>query len=438
MNRTVIIGAGIGGLSRGYALARRGEEVLLLEATDRPGGVIRSERRDGFLIEKGPNTVRPTPELWALVRELGLEREVQLADARTPRYIEFSGGLHRLPMSPGEFVRTRLLSPGGKLRVFAEPFLSRGDPDQESVSEFFRRRLGPEVAERFVEPFVGGIFAAQASELSLAAAFPTLARWETVHGSLLRGAVHDRRTAQTSRPKPPRGLLSFRGGLEALARALATSLGERLQTGTRIEEIAPSHRGWRIRSSRGDKKAERLVLATPAGEAARLVRAFAAEAADALSAIPHPALAVLHLAWSLDAIGRNLTGFGHLVIPQPERRILGAVWSSSLFPDRAPEGQALFTVFLGGSRSPETAALGDQELVPIAAHDLGTTLGIRQEPRVVSITRYASSIPQYVAGHLGRMRVLEEAEAKWPGICFLGNYRGGIAVGDVVRNALAL
>jgi oxygen-dependent protoporphyrinogen oxidase len=168
-----------------------------------------------------------------------------------------------------------------------------------------------------------------------------------------------------------------------------------------------------------------------------LVRSFAPEAADALAGIPHPFLAVSHCSVPLASLPGPLHGFGHLVVPQAGRRILGAVWSSSLFSGRAPEGQALVTVFLGGARDPDAAALSDGELTAIAARELAATLG-SQEASPVSITRYARSIPQYTAGHGARMKTIEQEEARWPGLIFLGNYRGGVAVGDVVTQAIRL
>jgi oxygen-dependent protoporphyrinogen oxidase len=193
---------------------------------------------------------------------------------------------------------------------------------------------------------------------------------------------------------------------------------------------------WKLSTTRGERDADRVVLAAPAWEAARLVRSFASEAADALEGIPHPFLAVVHVSVSLASLPGPLHGFGHLVVPQEGRRILGAVWSSSLFPGRAPEGRALVAVFLGGARDPEASALSDGELTAIASRETAITLGAREEPCPVSITRYDRSIPQYTAGHGVRMSTLELAEARWPGLTFLGNYRGGVAVGDVVRKAI--
>jgi len=432
---TIVVGAGMSGLVRARAHLRRGEEVLLLETSSRPGGAVHTQRQDGFLLELGPNTVRPTPELWALVGDLGLREEALLADARLPRYVEWKGKLHGLPMSPGSLARTPLLSARGKLRLLAEPFARRGADAEESVHAFFARRLGKEVADQFVEPFVGGIFAGSSRAVSIAAAFPSLARWDRDHGGLLRGAVAERKKTPRDR-SIPRGLLSFREGLETLPKALAASLGTRLETETRVESVTPLQGGgWRLSTSRGERSAAQVVLTTPAWEAARLVRPFAPDAADALAGIPHPFLAVVHVSIPLAALPRPLHGFGHLVVPQEGRRILGAVWSSSLFSGRAPDGQALVTVFLGGARDPEAAVLSDQELTAIAARDTAAALEAREEPRSVSITRYARSIPQYVAGHVARMEILARAESRWSGLTFLGNYRGGVSVGDVVKQA---
>jgi protoporphyrinogen/coproporphyrinogen III oxidase len=438
MTGAIVVGAGISGLVRAHALARSGEDVALLEASEAVGGVMQTRRRDGFLLELGPNTVRPTPELWSLVEELGLAGDALTSEPKLPRYVSWQGELHALPASPLALLSTPLLSPAGKLRLLAEPFVAKARLPEESLHSFFARRLGPEVAERFIEPFVGGIFAGSARDLVLSAAFPALDRWEKEKGSLFRGAIADKRRARTGAP-PPRGLLSFREGLQALPLALAARLGKRLETAAPVHSLRPvPGGGWEFTMPSSVRTTERATLATPAAEAARLLEPFAPEAARALRAIPHPFLAVAHFSWPLSDLPRPLDGFGHLTVPQPDRRVLGAVWSSRLFAGRAPAGQALVTAFMGGARDPAAASLSDDALAGIAARELAATLEARREPRLVLLTRYPRSIPQYVSGHAARLKILEETEARFPGLALIGNYRGGVSVGDVVRNAESL
>jgi protoporphyrinogen/coproporphyrinogen III oxidase len=431
---TLVVGGGLFGLVCARQMALRGEDVRVLERSRRPGGVVKTDRRDGFLLELGPNTVRPTPEILDLVRELGLESGMLVSDPHAPRFLAWNGALHALPSSPLSLLATPLLSARGKLRLLAEPFVRRGRAEpEETVAAFFTRRLGAEVTDRFVAPFVSGIFAGDPRRLSAESTFPLLVSGERRYGSLFGAAVRRRR----GRPRTPiRGLLSFREGLETLPRALAAALGDRLEPGSGVESVVPAGGLWGVHAGGETRRVERLVLACPAGEAARLVAGFAPEAAAALAGIPQPPIAVLHLAWPQAALGRSLRGFGHLTIRSPGRRILGAVWSSSLFPGRAPEGQALVTAFAGGTTDPEAAALSDQELSTIAASELTGLLGAREPPRLVALTRWAEAIPQYEVGHAGRVAALARAETRWPGLIFAGAYRGGVSVGDVVRNAI--
>ena len=304
------------------------------------------------------------------------------------------------------------------------------------MRRFFTRRLGPEVAERLVEPFVAGIWAGRRPPFS-GGAFPVLARWEPEHGSLTRGALASRRGLRSTAGKAPKGLLSFRDGLESLPRALARSLGASFQASLPARSLRLEKNRWTVVTDREEIGADRVVLATAAPEAARLTAPLDAEASRALAGIPHPPLAVLHLAWPARAFPSPLRGFGHLVVPAAGRRILGAVWSSSLFPGRAPEGETLVTAFAGGARDPDAAGLPDGALLEIAARELCSSLGAATEPRLLRITRYARALPQYDLDHESRMKAIEGAEGRWRGLTLLGNYRGGVSVGDVVRHALA-
>jgi oxygen-dependent protoporphyrinogen oxidase len=435
---TIVVGGGLAGLARGYALARRGVDVRVIETSQRPGGVVRTEHSGEFLLELGPNTVRPTREIWDLIGELGLSDAALLSSPSLPRFIEFQERLHALAPGPQTLLTTRLLSISGKLRLLREPFVGARDDPRESVADFFARRLGPQVADRLVGPFVSGIWAGDAHALSARSAFPLLARWEREHGSLLRGALASRPPRDRSRSPLPKGLLSFRDGLETLPRALAASLGARLSLGAPVRRLSPDGGRWRVETEQETLAADRVVVAAPAAEAARLLENVDPEAARALSEMPQPPLAVLHLAWPAAAFPTPLLGFGHLVVPTGKRRILGAVWNSCLFPGRAPEGEVLVTAFAGGSRDPSAAALADARLLDLATRELSASLGARSAARLIRVTRYARAIPQYDLDHESRLAALEQAELRNPGLTFIGNYRGGISVGDVVRNGLAV
>ena len=267
--------------------------------------------------------------------------------------------------------------------------------------------------------------------------FPSLVRGQQEYGSLTAWAIRGRRgpaPAGSNRPVSV-GLLSFRDGLETFPRAIAARLGERVETGVRVLELRPERNSWRFETASGSRSAERVLLACPAPEAAGLVAGFAPDAARVLNEIPQAPIATLHLAWPARALPAPLRGFGHLVIRRPGLRILGAVWSSSLFPGRAPEGWELITAFAGGTTDPDAAALSDEKLLDFAASEISPLLRATERPRLLSVTRWPRAIPQYEQGHAARIAALSKAESRFPGLQFLGSYRGGISVGDVVRNA---
>jgi oxygen-dependent protoporphyrinogen oxidase len=433
MTGTIVVGAGMSGLARAHTLARRGEDVALLEASKPWAALTRLPGR--FLLELGPNTVRPTPGLWSLVEELGLTGDALLADPKLPRYVSWRGELHALPAGPPALLTTPLLSPAGKLRLLAEPFVAKGTDAEESVYSFFARRLGPEVAERFIEPFVGGIFAGLARDLVLSAAFPAIDLWEKEKGSLFRGAIAERRRTRTDGPAAPGVFSPFREDSGASA-GLAAKLGKRVETATRPRRWRFPEEGWEITTSSrargraGDHRDPRPGGAPPRGRSRPARRRVLRE-------IPHPPLAVLHFPGRSRTCRGPSTRFGHLAVPQPDRRVLGGVWSSRLFAGRAPAGQTLVTAFVGGRATQRRRS-------PTAVSRCRGA-GARRDPRRAPgpparppHTLYARSIPQYVAGHAARLTVLKETEARFPGLTLLGNYRGGVSVGDVVRNAESL
>lgn len=439
----IVLGAGLAGLTVAFRARQAGLRVKVLEKTGRAGGVIRSERTEGYLLEHGPNTVQPKGELMSLIQELGLEKNILLADPRLPRFVRFRGDLHTVPMSPPALFRSPLLSVRGRLRALVEPFIPSFNRDiDESLQDFARRRLGVEIADRLVAPFVSGVWAGDSEQLSAMSAFPSLHRWETRHGSLIKGALAERRRARKTTALP-KGLLSFYDGMESLPKALAESLGENVLLNTATREIRPEQPIpgeviWHVRLDDRELLARNIVMTAPAFETAPLVAPFAPAAAAALDAIPYVPVSVVHLGFRSANIGREPRGFGFLSTPSENTDLLGCIWSSSLFGGRAPEGHHLFSMFLGGARHRELAELPDNELVNRSLTDLQETMKINGRPDFVRVARHPRGIPQYTIGHGRRTLTLMKTEKLFPGLKFAGNFIDGLGVGDVIRQATTL
>ncbi|MEK6322648.1 MAG: protoporphyrinogen oxidase [Acidobacteriota bacterium] len=453
----IVIGGGISGLVCAYRLKTLGVGVTLIERSDRIGGVIQSESIDGFLVERGPNSSQGSEELLDLVEELGITGELVEGDPKAQAYVYFDGRLNPVPSGPGSFIKSGLLSMGGKLRIFKEPFVPvRRSDREESVASFARRRIGKEAAERLVAPFVSGIYAGDAEQLSVQAAFPRLSNLETGYGGLFRGMLAKAREAQRAKKgatalldkaAPTRKrLCSFRSGMAFLPKTLGSKLGEDLLTGCERLQIAelqiqpdPQSAKFTVEFDRTTNHhqltSDYVVIATPARVASTLIASASDQLSRLLEEITYPPLAIISLAYKESSIKTPLDGFGFLVPPVGQLSILGCVWNSSLFKDRAPEGKALVTVFIGGARNPDIARLADAELVSTAHAELQKVLGISSDPEVVAITRYERSIPQYNLGHFARVKQIESLLRDLPGLSLIGNYLHGVSTGDCIKEA---
>lgn len=449
----VVIGAGISGLVCAYRLKSLGLDVLLLERSDRVGGVMRSEVIDGYLIERGPNSSQGTEELMALVDELGILDELAEGDPKAPAYVYFNGRLQPVPAGAGAFIRSKLLSASGKLRILKEPFIpARRSNEEESIASFARRRIGHEAAERMVAPFVSGIYAGDAEKLSAQAAFPRLTNLETGYGGLFRGMFAKAKEARRAKKSASavldkaaptrRRLVSFKTGMGFLPGTLATKIGEDLIIGIgdcRLQTADGGTQSWEVEFDRNGKSqqvaCDHVIIATPARAAAALVRNSSAELARLLEEIYYPPLAIVCLAYEQSSIKTPLDGFGFLVPPSERMNILGCVWNSTLFKGRAPKGHALVTTFIGGARNPQAPSMADAELAALAHSDLQKTLGISSEPQVIAITRWERAIPQYNIGHAERVRKIEGLLKAMTGLHLIGNYLHGVSTGDCIKEA---
>jgi protoporphyrinogen/coproporphyrinogen III oxidase len=448
----LVIGAGISGLVAAYRLMKSGRDVLLIESSDRVGGVIHSQEAEEFLIERGPNSFRGTSTLLDLFEELGLMNDLVTADPRAPAFIYggvYAGhGLEPVPMSLAAALSTRLISARGKLRLLREPFIARRrDSREESIAAFVRRRLGSEVLDNLIAPFVSGVYAGDPERLSIQATFARLARLETESGSIVKGLWKTPRPQNKKKKKkgiPPKRslrqyrLCSFASGLEQWPKALASKLGLRLRTNSRAVSITRSHSGrlFEVILDEGERQltvhAKNLIVATPAGAAAGLLSKIAPEIATRLETIEYVSLVSLPLAYRAEV---RLHGFGFLAARSAGLRILGSVWNSSLFRDRAPAGWVLLTSFIGGATDSEAIHLSDDELISIADRDLKQVLAITSQPRRLPITRWARAIPQYTIGHAAKTEELQEALKRQEGLWLIGNYLGGVSLGDCIENA---
>lgn len=437
----IIIGAGLSGLTTAYTLTQKGYNICLLEAGDAPGGLIRSIREEGFLTEAGPNTFPSSATaLIRLCRSLDLS-PVPASPLASNRYLYLNDALIRLPNTPIDFLSSPILPWRAKLRLLGEPFISRGK-GEETVADFVRRRLGQTVLENLVTPFLSGIYAGDPEQLSLPATFPKLSAWEHDAGSLLKGAFQAMGEARKKRkdegiPRTPYALMSFDGGMQALPHALAQALPMgSLRTRTPVRAVTRDSAGFHVHLQTGEVlMSHAVVLATPAMTAAHLLEALSPRASAILSGIPYAPIAVVHLGVERQSVPHPLDGFGFLIPRTQHIPLLGSIWASRLFPDRAPEGMALFSCFIGGALFPEAAQWHADRLIEQVLKDL---CRVFKQPALTAgfqkVHQYDNAIPQYTLGHRDRVSKLSNSLTEVPGLAVTGNYLTGVSLNDCVRH----
>ena len=449
-----IIGGGIAGLTAAFQLAERGIDVQVFEASDRAGGKIHSERVKGFLVEHGPNSLqRATPLMHRIIDACGLSGDLCVADEKARnRFIVRQDMLEPLPMTPPALLKSSFFSLQGKLRIARDLFLGRGATDaEESVAQFVRRRLGSEVLDYAVDPFVTGIFAGNPEALSLRHAFPSLFNIEQDHGSLIRGLVHRRkkRTTEgeatamnghtgTDTPGIRSGIFTFREGMQQLVDGLTRSLGDRIHTGHRIRSIEPCGERWCIDAEEDGRYFRRhldaVISTIPLPNLQALHIALPFDLAP-LWDVQYPPVTVLAMGFKAEHVPHPLDGFGMLV-PRTESnyRILGTIFSSSVFPSHAPDGHVLLTTMIGGTRNANLTKLTPDILQDLVLKDLYELLGVYTDPIMVHQVDWPFAIPQYNIGYGAVKDLLNDIEKKHPGLVFAGNYREGISVADAMQS----
>ncbi len=383
----VIVGGGISGLVCAYTLRKAGIDAHLLEASPRVGGVIHSQRREGYLLELGPQSFSGTDALRNLCDELSLASELLEAPPRAPRYVLIDGELRAVPLSPPAFFASSLIGAGTKATIARDMFSKSQPPERdESVADFVRRKFSAELLDRLVGPFISGIYAGDPERLSLRSAFPQLYEAEKSVGSVIRGMMRQSKAGKKSSPRPT--LQSLRDGNETLARSLSANLGSALRLGAQVTQVQAKREGTsgrfelKIRGSSQEETiaADSLILATPADVAGKLLGSVNPAFQSVLSSIPYAPVAIVSLGYRRSDVKHSLDGFGFLVPRSAGLRILGSVWNSSLFPGRAPEGHVLLTSFVGGATDLEAATLSPEKLVALVHGEIAPILAISAAP----------------------------------------------------------
>jgi len=440
LKSVAIIGAGITGLTAAFYLKCRGIPVTVYEASGRVGGVIQSLRNDGYLAEFGPNTLLETSaKISELVRDAGLQSRRLDADPKAEaRYVVRCKRPMAMPSSPVGFLATKLFTLKAKLAVLREPFVpARRDGVEESIAEFVVRRFNREFLDHAVDALVSGIYAGDPRKLSVTHAFPKLKALEDNYGSMIKGQIFGARERKKRREvaKDRAPKFSFDEGLQVLPDTLAGQLGNSVKLNTSVLKLTQTAGGWVVVVSGSESEVEHsaVIYAGTAFKLAQLkIESKSTIELAPFSEIRYPPVASVVLGFRREDVAHPCQGFGMLIPKIEGFKILGTIFSSSLFPNRAPAGHLTLTSYIGGERYPELASLPPEKLYELACEDLRVLLGVRGEPTFRHCMVYSRAIPQYNVGY-GRYRALmSDIEAKAPGLFLAGHYRDGISLSDSI------
>ena len=441
-----IVGGGICGLTLAYHLTQKRVPFHLYDASTTFGGVVKSEKLDGFLLEHGPNTVLNKPAVSRLVEQLGLEEYCLEPNAKArERFLVVNDKksnslrLEPAPRSLLAAIRSPLLSTNAKLRALTEPFRPVEVREDESVHSFIARRFGADVAEELVAPMLGGIWAADIRALSCRSALSVLWGLEQQGSSLIMGSIRKRRTTPTPRSSRTK-LLYFKDGMQRLTQALQDSLPpESYSLESRITALSFSDTSLEISTERNGNGSRRrfthVALCCPTEASAKLLEPFDPSLASQIRNVPHAPMGVLHLAIPRKDIQHPLNGFGFLVAPRRGLSVLGAIFCSSLFPQRAPDGIELITCFVGGARRPELADIRNEETRVAARREVEQLVGASGKSREISYHYWERAIPNYPMQHYRLLDALLDFETRHPRCKVLGNWREGVSVPDRILAA---
>ena len=450
MKTIAIIGAGITGLTAAFYLKRAGFAVTVFEAGNRVGGVIQSVRKDGFLAEFGPNTILETsPKIAQLVRDAGLEARKLATDPKAEaRYVVRYGRPIEMPGKPLGFFTTPLFTAKAKLAVLREPFIKpRRDGAEESIGQFVVRRFNQEFLDHAIDALVAGIYAGDPNKLSLPHAFPKLKALEDNYGSMIKGQIFGARDRKKSGEvaKDRAAKFSFDEGLQVLPDTLAAQLGDSLKLNTPVTKLAQTNSGWRVATTQGEAEFDKVIYCGTAYKLAELEiegKAGSPLPADGAHGVPrpteafaeisYPPVAAVVLGFRREEVAHPSQGFGMLIPKIEGFKILGTIFSSALFPNRAPAGHITLTSYIGGARYPELGLLPPEKLVAATLADLRVLLGVKGQPVFSHTKTWPQAIPQYNVGYGQYRNLLNQIEATTANLFFSGHYRDGVSLGDSI------
>lgn len=432
-----ILGAGISGLSTAYALGQKGISVTVYEQGNKVGGAMQSIKDGEWLVEEGPNTLMVKSQVvWDLLEELGLDGEIVEANQVVKkRFVVKNGEPMALPMSIGQLLTTSLLSVGAKLQLLKEPFVRASARQNESIATFIERRLGKQILDYGINPFVSGIYAGDPKKLSVKHTFSQLREMEQEHGSLLKGFIKQGRPDSSSK----RALISFKNGIQTLPKVLADALPGQVQCSTTITSVQQENEHWQVSgTSNGNNFTARhdcLISTIPAHA---LPSIFDSDLFNELAGLPYAPLCVLALGFESEQIQHSLDGFGMLIPEVENYNLLGCLFSSTLFGGRAPERHELLTCFIGGARNPGLALKSQEKLQQIAVKELDDLLGIDGNPTFAHHKQWQKAIPQYEVGYDYFLSLMKEIENELPGFYLGGNFRGGVSVPNCISSGFEI
>jgi len=446
MKSVAIIGAGITGLTAGFYLKRKGFAVTVYEASPRVGGVIQSIRKDGYLAEFGPNTLLETsPKIAQLIEDCGLRsRRLDPDPEAEARYVVRYHRPIAMPAKPAGFFTTELFSWRAKLAVIREPFIPRRrDGVEESIGQFVVRRFNQEFLDHAIDALVAGIYAGDPNKLSVKHAFPKLKALEDNYGSMIKGQIFGARErkkrGEVAKDRAPK--FSFDEGLQVLPDQLAEILGDSVQRYTSVTKLRINHSGWTVyRESAVGKSYSQFDAVIFCGTAPKLAELEleipAVVNLNPFSEIRYPPVASVVLGFRRNDVAHDCCGFGMLIPKIEGFKSLGTIFSSALFPNRAPAGHHTLTTYIGGERYPELALLAEAKLVELVCADLKILLGVRGTPTFQHVVVYPRAIPQYNVGYGRYKELMDQIEQQAPGFYFAGHYRDGVSLSDSIVSGI--